>query len=166
MFLRAIDIETDADALHGVYGDEAACRFLLEPAKKTVAETQDLLTRYYGDDPALNQAILAHPEGPVYGRVAMIARDDKVYEAAIVLRPDAQGKGFAKQAMTRMLEIVFTDYGARRVYADIDPDNTASLLLFERLGFQREGVLRATAETHLGVRDSVMMSLLNTDQMP
>lgn len=166
MHLRPIDIEKDAARLHGVYGDDAACRYLLEPAKQDIDGTIDLLTRYYGADAALNQAILDRPDGPVCGRVAMIPRDDKVYEAAIMLRPDAQGRGLAYRAVAAMLDRVFDQYEARRVYADIDPDNHPSLALFAKLGFTREGVLRATAQTHIGVRDSVFLSLINTDPRP
>ena len=70
------------------------------------------------------------------------------------------------EALTRALDIAFDARGARRVYADIDPDNAPSLRLFERVGFQYEGRLRATYETHIGVRDSIMMSLLESDPKP
>ncbi|HJS79675.1 MAG TPA: GNAT family protein [Vitreimonas sp.] len=47
-----------------------------------------------------------------------------------------------------------------RLMADIDPDNSASISLFLRAGFQREGLLRQNWKTHLGVRDSVIMAKL------
>lgn len=50
--------------------------------------------------------------------------------------------------------------GLHRIAADIDPDNNASISLFLRAGFQREGLLRGNWKTHLGIRDSVMMAKL------
>ena len=55
------------------------------------------------------------------------------------------------------------DNGARRVFADTDPENDASIALLQRLGFRREGVLRAEWETHIGVRDSVILGLLKDE---
>lgn len=44
-----------------------------------------------------------------------------------------------------------------------DDENMASIRLFERLGFQREGLLRANWKTHIGVRHSVIMGLIDID---
>jgi RimJ/RimL family protein N-acetyltransferase len=54
----------------------------------------------------------------------------------------------------------FGELGMHRLMADIDPDNSASISLFLRASFQREGLLRANWKTHLGVRDSVIMAKL------
>ena len=37
------------------------------------------------------------------------------------------------------------------------------IALLERLGFRREGLLRAEWETHIGVRDSVILGLLRDE---
>lgn len=44
--------------------------------------------------------------------------------------------------------------------SDAPPLNSASLSLFLRAGFQREGLLRGNWKTHLGVRDSDILSKL------
>jgi RimJ/RimL family protein N-acetyltransferase len=49
------------------------------------------------------------------------------------------------------------------VFADTDPENAASIALLERLGFRREGLLRGEWETHIGVRDSVILGLLRDE---
>ena len=45
-------------------------------------------------------------------------------------------------------------------FADTDPENSGSIALLERLGFQYEGRLRGEWETHIGVRDSLIFGLL------
>lgn len=56
--------------------------------------------------------------------------------------------------------------GPWRIFADVDPDNLASIRTFEQLGFRHEGVLRGNWETHIGVRDSVILGLLRSDPRP
>ena len=61
---------------------------------------------------------------------------------------------------------LFETTSARRVFADIDPDNIASIRVFGKLGFTRGGLLRGTWNTHIGIRDSVIFGLMKTDPMP
>ncbi|MCP4446426.1 MAG: GNAT family N-acetyltransferase [Myxococcales bacterium] len=97
------------------------------------------------------------------GWVILMDRGAAQIELGYILRPDAQGRGIAREAVTRAISYGFETRGVRRIYADIDPDNTRSRTAVEALGFSYEGRLRATWETHLGVRDSVIYSLLNSD---
>lgn len=48
-------------------------------------------------------------------------------------------QGLALEAVSRLLDYLFTEHNIHRVVADCDPDNTASFRLLERLGFRREG---------------------------
>ena len=83
-----------------------------------------------------------------------------------MIRPCARGKNLAALALALVINDAFDRQGARRVFADIDPDNAASIRTFEKLGFQREGLLRANWKTHIGVRDSVIMGLTAFDPRP
>ena len=52
------------------------------------------------------------------------------------------GAGFMGEAVGVVLDFAFGPLGMRRVEADADPRNQASIRLLERLGFTREGFLR------------------------
>jgi hypothetical protein len=52
------------------------------------------------------------------------------------------GRGLAREAVGLAIAHAFGGPGLRRIEADIDPRNLASCALVERLGFQREGLLR------------------------
>lgn len=82
-----------------------------------------------------------------------------VAEIGYLLARDAQGHGFAQEALGLLITHLFTQ-GYRRVFADVDPDNTPSVKLLQKLGFTLEGRLRAEWETHIGVRDSFIFGLL------
>jgi len=59
-------------------------------------------------------------------------------ELGIVLDPAVWGQGLATRALRLLITHLFAD-GFHRVKARVDPRNTASLRLFDRLGFRREG---------------------------
>ena len=90
----------------------------------------------------------------------------KEAEIGYILRPDAQGRGVAREAVSRAIAYAFETRGMRRISADIDPDNQRSVAAIKALGFSYEGLFRATWETHIGLRDSLMFSRLNTDPTP
>jgi RimJ/RimL family protein N-acetyltransferase len=129
----------------------------------TVEETVSQLKKWNKGTEATTWAIVECEDSEALGRVSMIPRERKIWEAAIMLVPKAQGRGLGFGGLSQALDIVFEKHAARRVFADIDPDNGPSIRLFERLGFRKEGLLRANWRTHLGVRDSVIMGLINTD---
>ncbi len=159
--LRPLDPDRDGAALHAIFGDEESCVFLTREATQTVEETIALLKKWSSVSSETDWAIVEHPEGPALGRATLFSeRDPEVWEAGIMLRPDAYGRGLALSAIQQGLKFIFEQKKARRVFVDIDPDNAPSLRLFEKLGFQREGVLRAEWRTHIGVRDAVIMGLL------
>ena len=50
-----------------------------------------------------------------------------------------QRRGFASEAVTRVLEYAFCELSLHRVYAITDQENASSVALLERLGMRREG---------------------------
>ena len=161
--LRLLDPERDGPALHAIFGDEDCCTYLADPATKSVAETVSLLKKWNEGTEKTTWAIVEEPEGDALGRATLIPRERDIWEIGIMLCPKAQGRGLAAKALGEIIDEGFDTRGARRIFADIDTDNTPSIRLFERLGFQREGVLRGTWVTHIGERDSVIFGLLRSD---
>jgi len=86
-------------------------------------------------------------------------RKGKVTEIGYFLTREAQGRGIAQEAVSALIDQLFTE-GQRRVFADTDPQNRGSIALLERLGFRLEGRLRGEWHTHIGVRDSLIYGLL------
>lgn len=159
--MRPLDPDADAEALHGILGDPESCRYLSRPATADVDETRALLRAWHIGTEHTSWAIL---DGPVVaGRLSMIPREPGVWEVAVMLLPRARGRGLGVQAVIEGTATLFARRDTRRVFADIDPDNLACIALFERAGFAREGLLRATWLTHIGVRDSVVMGRVRAD---
>ena len=62
-----------------------------------------------------------------------------------------------------LVAMLFDDPATRRLYADVDPDNLASVALLEGLGFQLEGRLREAWDSHIGLRDAMIFGLLRRE---
>lgn len=167
MFLRPLDPVADGPALHVIFGDPECCTWLPEPAfadlDATIAKLRDWTTGLE----ATSWVICETPDGLALGRIALynVGRDKDVWEAACMVNPKARGHNYAARGLHFAIRYLFANTNARRVFADIDPDNHASIKTFEKLGFTREGVLRGEWETHIGIRDSVIFGLLRTDQL-
>jgi [ribosomal protein S5]-alanine N-acetyltransferase len=88
--------------------------------------------------------IARREDGVLVGRCGFAIRRPEHGEAEIwfVLRRDAWGRGYAREAMRALLGFAFESLGLHRVYGDCDPRNAASARLMETLGMRREAHLR------------------------
>jgi len=59
-----------------------------------------------------------------------------------------RGKGYAAEAIRLVLRYYFDELRYQKVTVNVHADNLASLRLHEKLGFQREGLLRRTQYSH------------------
>ena len=63
-------------------------------------------------------------------------------EIGWVFHPDVGGRGLATEAAVALVEAACDELHLHRVWAQLDPRNTASWKLCERLGMRREALLR------------------------
>ena len=69
----------------------------------------------------------------------------KVYSRADIgykFSSDYHHKGYASEAVEKLLDIAFTDLNLHRICARVVEDNLPSLRLLENLGFEKEGICR------------------------
>ncbi len=151
----------DAPALYEAYRDPGVMRFWSSPPHGSVAETVDYVTPHAGDQ-WRQWVIVERATARAIGTLAAGERRRGVMEIGYLLSAAATGQGYAAEAVSALIDLLFAE-GARRVFADTDPDNARSIALLMGLGFQREGLLRAEWETHIGVRDSVIWGLLRDE---
>ena len=70
------------------------------------------------------------------------------------------GQGYMREALSALIGYGFGVLKLRRLEADVDPNNAASLGILARMGFQREGLLRERWNVGGDVQDSVLLGLL------
>lgn len=69
-------------------------------------------------------------------------RDPRVFQGGYWIDPDYWGKGAASTALVLVRDFLFSECGAERVQAVVEPDNPASIRVLEKCGYQREGLLK------------------------
>jgi len=63
-------------------------------------------------------------------------------EVGIYIDPNSQGKGYASEALKLVIRFAFLELNMFKVYANIHEDNTASISLFQKLGFNKEATIK------------------------
>ena len=66
--------------------------------------------------------------------------DGRQAEIGWVFNPDMGGRGYATEAARAITDIAFREVGVHRVWAQLEPANTASSRICERLGMRREAL--------------------------
>ncbi len=108
------------------------------------------------------------PDGAeLVGGVGLYRRvGPEAVEIGYWVRASRVRRGFATEAAAALTRVAFECCGAVRAEIHIDPANTASLAIPERLGYLREGTLRrrlAPVRAGEGRRDVVIFSLLDEE---
>ena len=90
-----------------------------------------------------------------YVQLALIEDDERRAAAGVLIGEKSMwGRGIASTALRILLDYAFTVRNLERVYAEVYGFNQRSLRLMERVGFQKEGVLRQH-EIHNGARQDM-----------
>ncbi|MFP4600926.1 MAG: GNAT family N-acetyltransferase [Persicimonas sp.] len=71
--------------------------------------------------------------------------DGHAVSVGYVISPWFQGRSFATEALTHVIEVALAEPSIWRVWATTDVDNTASVRVMEKADMQREGRLRRYA---------------------
>jgi len=101
----------------------------------------------------------------VIGTVTLfqIDLDNGRAELGYALAREHWGQGFMNEALQSLLEYAFEILKLRRLEADVDPRNSASIRTLERLGFQREGFLRERWHVAGEIQDALFYGLLERE---
>ncbi len=154
----------DIDALYAIYSDPAVMRFWSYPPWIDRAQADDYLQRdrdYVGDG-MLAWGIALREDDVLIGTATLygIDRAQGRAEVGYALGCAHWGRGYAQEALRLALAHAFDALRLRRIEADVDPRNTGSCRLLERIGFQREGLLRERWLVAGELQDSVIYGLL------
>jgi ribosomal-protein-alanine N-acetyltransferase len=84
------------------------------------------------------------------------------FEIGIALLPEHRGQGVGTTAQRLLVEYLFKTTAAHRLQAYTEVENVVEQRALERVGFEREGVLRELFFRGGAWRDSVLYALLRT----
>ncbi|MBT8428092.1 MAG: GNAT family N-acetyltransferase [Erythrobacter sp.] len=152
---------SDCAALYPTLSDANQCRFLTRPAFTSEEELWGWLA-----DPTWNGRtwIAEDREGQVAARfVSVPAHEEGVEQIGYITCLHRQREGVARECTEALVRHLFDTDGLRKITAEVDAENSASIRLLSGLGFTREAYFREHETTHIGLRDVMMYGLLAND---
>lgn len=160
--------QDDAAVFFEVWSDPEAMRYFsflpmqdMEQARARVADKLQSLD----DGSSVTCVIELKDSGEVLGDCALfngVAHSQRA-DIGFCLRRKYWGNGHMVEAASALIEHGFKNIGLRRIEADVDPRNLASIKLLERLRFKREGYLRERWVIGGEVMDTAFYGLLRSD---
>jgi RimJ/RimL family protein N-acetyltransferase len=142
--LRAPQPE-DLAALHAIQSREDVARWLYWHPR-SVEDVSRSLDRQIHQDRARELALVAErlDTGALIGHLTLTLgpAEHRQAEIGFMFHPDHHGRGFATEASRAVVGLAFTTYELHRVYGRLEPRNTASARVLEKLGMRREAHLR------------------------
>ena len=155
----------DVEAMFALYSDPRVMRYWSFPPWVEMAQARiylDKVTTGMDSGEIFPWAIAECASDRLIGALTLHSLHVEQLRAEVgySLSPEYQGRGLAAEALRCGLTHAFDSLGLVRVEADIDPRNEASCRLLEKIGFQREGLLRKRWRVNGEVCDSAFYGLL------
>jgi [ribosomal protein S5]-alanine N-acetyltransferase len=144
----------DHDAIHAVYADPEVMRYVGHGAHRSMAETLRAL-RVYADILAAHGysfvAVVERGTGAVVGDAGLnpLAGRGPDIELGYTVARAAWGRGYATEAARALVEHAFGALGVPRVVAQVEPANTGSRHVLEKLGMTPREERTAYGRPHL-----------------
>ena len=143
-------LETDAERLSEYRSDAEVAKYqgweapyTLESALKLIRGLHPVEPLRPADGQWLQLGIELQGDGRLIGDCAfqILADDPQQAEIGVTLERSFQGRGYASEALRRLLQHLFEGLGLHRVRANADPENAPCLALLKTLGMRKEGHL-------------------------
>jgi RimJ/RimL family protein N-acetyltransferase len=124
--------------------DEGVARWVYwEP--RSVEDVSRALDRQVNQDRTKELALVAElrETGEMVGHLTLTLGppEHKQAEIGFMFHPAHQGRGYATEAAEEVVRLAFSTYGLHRLYGRLEPRNTASARVLEKLGMRREAHL-------------------------
>jgi len=125
----------------------AVMRYIRTPLSdvEAIANFQDFLKTYQGQEGEwLAFCVNLNTQPGYIGAVSFRyeSLDLAIVEIGYRFNPNYHGKGYAFEATRALFNFIFTQLNAHKIVAKCDPMNLPSFKVMEKLGMQREGLLR------------------------
>jgi RimJ/RimL family protein N-acetyltransferase len=161
-------VPADVQSLYDVFSNDDVMRYWSRPPFTRVEEARELveaIERAFAQKSLYQWGVARADDDRVIGTCTLSSVDASNLRAELgyALGREHWGRGLMGEALARLLDFSFEELGMRRLEADVDPNNAASIALLERLGFRREGYLRERWFVGGQVQDSLFYGLLRRE---
>ena len=143
LMLRHLRVE-DAEDLHRIYSNPETMKFMGQGSasvEETRGHIQNHIEKYYNNYGFGLWATVLKENNSLIGRCGLLYEDIegiKDLELAYLLASNYWGQGLATEAARSIIKIGFDRYNFNRIIAVINPQNTASIRVAEKVGMNYE----------------------------
>ncbi len=146
---------SDLPAVHALLSDPRNMRYWSSPPHGSLEQSETWLRSMVEADSSTSDDFVIEREGEVIGKIGCWLFP----EVGFMVACDETGNGYATEAMAAFVERRRRAGQPRRLTADVDPRNEASLRLLARAGFVETGRASGTWTVGGEVCDSVYFAL-------
>lgn len=159
---------SDSAELFQIWSDPQVTKFMNIESFNNENQAKDMILLFdklSNKEEAIRYSIIEIESDKVIGSCGFNYIDLKNAKAEIGydLNKMYWGQGFAKEAITCLIQYAFNDLSLNRIEAKIEPENVNSIKLVEKLNFTFEGTLRKSEKSKGHFIDLNIYSILATD---
>lgn len=160
--LRPLERE-DLRFVHMLDNNASVMRYWFEEPFETYGELLALYEEHIHDQ--RERRFVVELEGHAAGIVELVEIDyvHRRAEFQIIIAPDFQGKGIASRATKLAIEYGFGVLNLYKIVLIVDKENLRALHVYEKLGFEVEGVHKHEFFINGQYRDVIRMRLFQQD---
>lgn len=160
--------EEDIDSLYEIFSSPQVMRYWSSaplPDREAAADLQREIAEGNESETMLKWGLALRDSDTVIGTTTLfnLSLDNGRAELGYAMAHAHWGKGYMNEALTALVSHAFEVMELRRLEADVDPRNAASIRTLERLGFQREGFLRERWHVNGEIQDAFFYGLLHRE---
>ena len=160
--------EDDIDSLYEIFSNPQVMRYWSTvplPDREAAAKLQREIAEGNKSETMFKWGIALRDSNTVIGTSTPfnLSLDNGRAEIGYAMAHAYWGKGYMNEALKALISHAFEVMKLRRLEADVDPRNAASIRTLERLGFQREGFLRERWHVNGETQDAIFYGLLRRE---
>jgi [ribosomal protein S5]-alanine N-acetyltransferase len=160
--------EDDVDDLYEIFSDPQVMRYWSSVPlanREAAAKLQREIAEGNESERMVKWGLALRDSDTVIGTTTLfnLSLDNGRAELGYAMARAYWGKGYMNEALAALVAHAFEVMELRRLEADVDPRNAASIRTLERLGFQREGFLRERWHVNDELQDALFYGLLRRE---
>jgi len=139
LILRPLTID-DAQAVFEWVGDERVAKYMIYPCHKNIEVTKEWLSSLKNLENEFTWGFELKKNHILIGSGGIRFRpDEECWSFGYNIRYDCWNNGYATEAVKKIIEYAYTEYGARNFCAEHAVENTASGRVIEKCGLNFVG---------------------------
>ena len=132
------------------------------PFEPLEINSRDWVEKWYNSEKDAWWWVITDKNDKPLGQIVFGPQGD-YYWLGYILNPHFRGKGYATEAVRLIVNYLFLSKNIIRIQAECNPENTASIRVLEKVGFNYEGLKRKSIFIQGLYVDSAIYSILREE---